>query len=140
MKRVLLVILVVLGVTGCDRLSVVAGDSVPIVTALPVEDDGLVGCYTIPSPGRLFADPVFGTRLEMEPAQVPTVASGPVAWPAGFTARRAGSEIEVHGPSGELVAVTGRRYAISPPVNRRVPPVGFEGEVMEPGCMDELQE
>ena len=34
----------------------------------------------------------------------------PILWPAGFTARRFGTEIEILNESGKVIAVTGNRY------------------------------
>ena len=53
--------------------------------------------------GQLAVDPKYGTSLD----------GRPVIWPEGFSARRAGDEIEVLDPSGNVVATTGRRYRIS---------------------------
>jgi hypothetical protein len=36
------------------------------------------------------------------------------AWPKGFTARRAGSEVEVFDPAGNVVLMTGQRYRMCP--------------------------
>jgi hypothetical protein len=38
----------------------------------------------------------------------------PLRWPAGYTAWRAGSEVEVRDPDGKVVLTTGGRYWISP--------------------------
>ena len=43
----------------------------------------------------------------------------PLAWPNGFTARRAGSEVEVLDPAGNVVLTTGRRYRMCPPEDSR---------------------
>jgi hypothetical protein len=44
-----------------------------------------------------------------------------LAWPRGFTARRAGSEVEVLDPSGNVGLTTGRRYRLCPaPDDRNV--------------------
>jgi hypothetical protein len=37
----------------------------------------------------------------------------PVMWPSGYTARRAGSEVEVLDTQGKVIATTGRTYRIS---------------------------
>ena len=53
--------------------------------------------------GLLVVDPKYGTRFNGKP----------VAWANGFTARRAGAEVEVLDAKGKVVATTGRRYHIS---------------------------
>ena len=53
--------------------------------------------------GSLVVDPKHGTSFN----------GHPVAWPNGFTARRAGSEVEVLDAAGTVVATTGRVYHIS---------------------------
>ena len=49
-------------------------------------------------------DPLFGTGIK---------GGGPLTWPSGFTARRAGREVEVLSPEGQMVLKTGGRYRIS---------------------------
>jgi len=53
--------------------------------------------------GLLAADQVYGTTFNGRPAM----------WPLGYTGLRVGSEVEIHDPSGKLVATTGRRYYFS---------------------------
>lgn len=53
--------------------------------------------------GLLSADPVNGTSLRGKP----------VMWPIGYSARHAGSEVEVLNTVGTVVATTGRVYYFS---------------------------
>jgi hypothetical protein len=41
----------------------------------------------------------------------------PLKWPTGFTAWRAGPQVEVHDPEGKVVLTTGARYRLSPADN-----------------------
>ena len=76
------------------------GDPVRIITTEDRPD--LCGLtYTVVD---VVVDPLFGTGIK---------DGGPLAWPSGFIARRAGSEVEVMNPSGEVVLKTGGRYRIS---------------------------
>ena len=52
---------------------------------------------------QLVVDESYGTRF----------AGRPVMWPIGFTARRAGAEVEVLDADGNVRATTGRIYHIS---------------------------
>jgi hypothetical protein len=52
------------------------GLAVALVTAPPVDDDGIGACYLMPWPGRIVADPVSGTAW-VEEGQRPV----PLAWP-----------------------------------------------------------
>jgi hypothetical protein len=70
----------------------------PLVTSA-----GGVGCFTARTDGLLLADREYGTVLE---------GGTPVAWPKGFTARWAGSEVEVYDADGHLVAFTGQHYSL----------------------------
>jgi hypothetical protein len=81
--------------------------------------------------GVLVPDPEFGTRIE---------GKGPVMWPVGYTGRRLpAGEIQVLNTSAEVVATTGRAYAISP-----APQQGEEaqellervGAIAAPDCYD----
>jgi hypothetical protein len=55
----------------------------------------------------VIADPTSGT-----PSDAATGES--FAWPKGFIARRAGSEVEISDPKGNVVLRTGRRYRMCP--------------------------
>ena len=55
--------------------------------------------------GRLLADPDYGT----------TMNDRPIMWPVGFTGvRETGGEVAVLNRAGKVVAMTGKRYALSP--------------------------
>lgn len=75
------------------------GESVPLLT-------GDLGCYAGGEGGStapLLAEPQYGTSF----------FGKPVMWPTGYTARRAGSEVEVLDTQGNVKATTGRTYHIS---------------------------
>jgi len=70
---------------------------------------GIESCYAggqQPSyAGVLVAHPVYGTQIN----------GRPVMWTVGYTGRRlANGDIEVLNRSGEIVATTGKAYAIAP--------------------------
>ena len=139
MKRALVVVLLALGVAGCGF----AGAPAEIVTASPVAGRDTIGCYLMGPTGRLVVDPTYGTAFVQEwPSYVEGPPPGwspesePIAWPHGYTARWAGSEIEVHGPSGDLIAVTGRQYEIAPTVEEHPPlPADFRGTFVDGACI-----
>jgi hypothetical protein len=85
------------------------GDPVQLVTGDPLHG----GCFTAQVAGLLVVDPTYGTAIVannhgsmVQLSNVPAT----LAWPPGFTARRSGSEVEVLGPQGNAVAITGRSY------------------------------
>jgi hypothetical protein len=88
--------------------------SVRLITGAPTiertSDGRIVGCYTNFANGRLIVDPEFGTAIV--DADVGGITST-VAWRPGFSARRAGAEVEVLDPTGRVVAITGRTYRIA---------------------------
>lgn len=84
---------------GCGTFK---GDKIALLT-------GIEACYAGgQSPryaGVLVPDQEYGTQI----------GGRPVMWPVGFTGRRLDSgEVVVLDPSGEVVALTGKAYAISP--------------------------
>ena len=93
----------------------------------------LVGCGLIPGPVRLLTGieacyaggehPVFQGVLVPDPEYGTRIAGkGPVMWPVGYTARRAGlrwGPIEVLDRAGNVVATTGRAYMMAPVPNQR---------------------
>jgi hypothetical protein len=63
--------------------------------------------------GRLVADGERGTSILVEGGDFANVgAKLQVQWWPKYTGRRAGSEVEVLDPDGNVVATTGRRYRI----------------------------
>ena len=73
-------------------------------------------CLLAQVSGLLVVDPTYGTAIvandqprQLELSDVPVT----LAWSAGFTARRLGSEVEVLDPQGNVVATTGRNYQFS---------------------------
>ena len=89
---------------GCGILPepVQLPDSVQLITG---PRDVVYGCYPEPQVGRLVVDPTYGTAMVG-----PASGNLPVGWPADFTGRRNGSEVEVLDPQGDVVARTGQSY------------------------------
>jgi hypothetical protein len=97
MRRLTTTVAVALLLAGCG-----SGES---PTAVPLLT-GNLGCYAGGESGPtalLVADPTYGTSLNGQP----------VMWPGGYTARRAGSQVEVLDAAGTVRATTGRTYHIS---------------------------
>ena len=80
--------------------------SVTLLTGHGLGSSGMVGCYTSFALGQLEADWAAGTAIvEMD-------RRTPIMWPAGFTGRKAGWEVEIADASGHVVARTGTRVQI----------------------------
>jgi hypothetical protein len=108
MKRLAVTLAVALLVLGCGLLP----DPVQLVTGDPLHGD----CFTADVTGLLVVDPTYGTAIVADNhGSMVSLTDVPVtlAWPPGFTARRSGSELEVLGPQGNVVAITGRSYQFS---------------------------
>jgi hypothetical protein len=90
-----------LGCSAAPSGDPVVGERVEILTG------GLgPGCYAggeSGMTGQLVVDPKYGTSFR----------DRPVMWPDGYTARRAGGEVEVLDADGLVKATTGRTYHIS---------------------------
>jgi hypothetical protein len=88
---------------GCG--SQLPGQSVPLrIDEASSGENCCLLSYTVMD---VVADPNFGT--------VSKGGGGPeLTWPRGYTARWAGSEVEVLDPVGTVVLTTGRRYWLSP--------------------------
>jgi hypothetical protein len=101
MLRVIGSVALALSLLGCyaGGASAPPGESVPLLT-------GALSCFAGGeggATGPLLAEPQYGTSwLGM-----------PVMWPSGYTARRAGSEVEVLDTQGKVIATTGKTYRIS---------------------------
>ena len=102
---------------GCAPEAVNTAETVTLLTG------GSEGCYPGPGPwagGQLLADPPSGTAIEVDSSGsgysphigLPIGSIVPVMWPTGYTARRAGTEVEVLNLDGEVVATTGRRVLL----------------------------
>jgi hypothetical protein len=107
-KRLAATLAISLLVLGCGLLPA----PVQLVTGDPLHG----GCFTAQVAGLLVVDPTYGTAIVgnhhgsmVQLGDVPVT----LAWPPGFTARRSGSEVEVLGPQGNAVAMTGRSYQLS---------------------------
>jgi hypothetical protein len=78
-------------------------DRVPLHTADSASGACCILMYWVVD---VVADPTFGT--------IDKATGQPLTWPARYTARRAGSEVEVLDPAGRVVLTTGGRYWMSP--------------------------
>lgn len=114
MRRVVTTLALTLILSGC---SMSAGVPVGLLT-------GIESCYAggqSPSyQGVLVPDPEYGTRIE---------GKGPVMWTKGYTGRRLifSGAVEVLDRDGNIVATTGKAYAIAPAPG----PGGEAGQLME---------
>jgi hypothetical protein len=88
------------------------GGSVPLLAG--PGRDGHGGCYLNFFVDELVADPVSGTAVveEYTTKDGPQSRVLPIMWPAGYTGRRSGSEVEVLDRHGQVVARTGSTYRI----------------------------
>lgn len=98
MRRVTTTLALALSLLGCELFS----NQVPLLTVDRDDPGGCILSYTVL---ELIADPTFGTVY---------TNGDPVKWPRGYTARRAGTEVEVLDAGGNVVLTTGRRYMVSP--------------------------
>jgi hypothetical protein len=98
--RVVATLALALCLLGCG-----IGEQVPLFTVETVVADG--GCVLLYQVVDVIADPMSGT---------PAIKGGgePLRWPRGYTARRAGLEVEVLDPAGTVVLTTGGRYWMCP--------------------------
>lgn len=106
-----IVVALVLSLVGCGLLPS-RGDPVQLVTGDPLHG----GCFTAEVAGLLVVDPTYGTAIVANDHGSMVSLTGvsmTVSWPPGFTGRRSGSEVEVLGPQGNVVAITGRSYQFS---------------------------
>lgn len=101
MRRISGAIVLGLGLLGCG---VLRGPQVPLVTVnTPLYGDGCVLLHEVVD---VIADPDVGTVVKD--------GGWPLKWPPGYTAWRAGTEVEVRDEAGKVVLTTGARYRISP--------------------------
>lgn len=85
-------------------LTACAGDPVALAT-----DSEHLGCYVANTTGLLIVDATAGTAIVSEDMSKKTAQ---VLWPAGYTARRSGDQVEVLDRAGHVVARTGERYEL----------------------------
>lgn len=105
MPRVIGTVAVALSLLGCTP-GASRSEPVPLLTVETQTSFGfcVLDLYYV---ADVIADPTSGA-----PTDAATGES--FAWPKGFTARRAGSEVEVFDPAGNVVLMTGRRYRMCP--------------------------
>jgi hypothetical protein len=103
MRRVTATVALALCLLGCSGSR---GEQVPLTTDATVTAYAQ-GCILMHEVVDVTADPTTGT---------PVLKGGnvDVRWPKGFTAWRAGNEVEVLDGSGRVVLRTGARYSICP--------------------------
>jgi hypothetical protein len=85
-------------------LAACAGDPVALAT-----DREHLGCFLANTTGLLIVDATAGTAIVSEDMSKETAQ---VLWPAGYTARRSGDQVEVLDRAGHVVARTGERYEL----------------------------
>lgn len=121
MRRVTITLALVLCLLGCGS-GKRAGDAVVLLTGA---DACFAGGQSPSYAGVLVPDKAHGTRID---------GKGPVMWPSGFTGSRlAGGQVEVRDASGNVVATTGREYAIAPAPNSEQLMARF-GAIAAPNC------
>lgn len=129
MRRVALSVALVLSLLGCDMGGASAPSAppasgpVPLVTVETPTSFGVGQCVLdLRYVADVIADPQSGTPID--------AATGKsfLAWPKGFTARRAGSEVEVLDVAGNVVLVTGRRYRVCPAYDAINPGSGLHAQ------------
>lgn len=108
MQRVVRSVALAMTLLGCSSAASSAppGGPVPLLTVETQTSFGscVLDLYYV---GDVIADPTSGN-----PTDAATGES--FAWPKGFTARRAGSEVEVLDRAGNVVLRTGQRYRMCP--------------------------
>jgi hypothetical protein len=89
-------------VSACGGSSASINSPVTIKTLDPTSQEG---CYTMGVAGNLVTDPAAGTAIIWDMSGHREV----VTWPNGWTARSAGSEVEVLNRKGQVAYRTGTR-------------------------------
>jgi hypothetical protein len=108
MLRVVISVALALSLIGCGSGGAGAspGGPVPLLT---VETQTSFGSCVLDLfyVGDVIADPTSGAPTD-------AATGDSFAWPKGFTARRAGSEVEVLDRAGNVALTTGQRYRLCP--------------------------
>src|SRR4051794_21734770 len=107
LNRVAIAVALELSLLGCGPRGAGEGGPVPLLT---VETQTSFGSCVLDLfyVADVIADPTSGTPTDAATGE-------PFAWPKGFTARRAGPEVEVFNRGGNVVLTTGTRYRMCPP-------------------------
>jgi hypothetical protein len=100
MRRAVLVLALLATVAACGP-----GEPVALLTASTENP----GCYLANTTGMLIVDPEAGTAIVSEDMAKTTV---PVRWPAGYTGRMNGDQVEVLDSAGRVVTHTGQRIEL----------------------------
>ena len=106
--RALITLVLAIAAAGCAP-----GPTVALLTS--TQGPGTLGCYPDTIEGSLVSDPVSGTAI------IPNFEATPIMWPAGYTGRRSGPEIEVLDGAGRVVARTGTRVRLVGDLTERAP-------------------
>jgi hypothetical protein len=116
--RLVPIVALALGLLGCAPKAP-RGEPVPLLTVETQTSFGSGSCVLdLFHVADVIADPTSGAPTDAGTGEV-------LAWPKGFTARRAGSEVEVFDPAGNFVLTTGRRYRMCPPTDDTKPGWGL---------------
>jgi hypothetical protein len=108
MPRVLGIVALALSLLGCGAGGTGASPGGPVPLLTVETQTGFGSCVLDPFyVADVIADPTTGTPSDAATGE-------PFAWPKGFTARRAGFEVEVVDQAGNVVLMTGRRYRVCP--------------------------
>jgi hypothetical protein len=108
MRRIATTVALPLCLLGCGLAAPGAssGGAVPLLT---VETQTRFGTCVL---DLYYVADVIADQTSSTPTDAATGKS--FAWPKGFTTRRAGSEVEVLDPKGNVVLMTGHRYRMCP--------------------------
>ena len=98
-RRIAATLALALCVLGCSIFQ-------PPVKLLTYTELAVWACCDPLIGGQLLPDPDVGTVLRVEEDG----RLEPITWPAGYTGRLAGSEVEILNERGEVVARTGQKY------------------------------
>ena len=100
-RGVLLVSLAALLLAACGA----SGEPVPLLTATEPDPLGSGSCYLWWGQGELVEHATAGTAVKEQSGRIRALE-----WPMGYSARRSGGTIEVLDTTGNVAAMTGRKY------------------------------
>ena len=123
-RRVLLVSLAALLLARCGA----SADPVPLLTATEPDPNPPGACYLWYGQGELIEDATHGTAIREPYGNIRALE-----WPMGYSARRSGGTIEVLDTTGDVAAMTGRKYPF--PTSAWGPDPVYSGG---PGCAREI--
>ena len=103
--RLACVLALALAASGCGALS----PTPELVFLAPRVDMYTPGCHTSFTVGKLIVHAATGTAVVQDEDERVI----PIRWPAGFSGRRVGTEVEIRNADGRLIATTGQRYRLA---------------------------